>query len=355
MDYCPNGTLADMITKERKKKRLPDWWNGTTKSMVVIGVACAMSEMHRLNFMHRELRPEHIFFDERHRPRVGEFSRSRTDEDMAKTMTQHALYTNAPETLDESLRYTRRVDVYAYAMILYAIFQEPKYFEDAPTTPATPHNLVTKVAKGLRFVRAPSIPQFYWDIITACWAHQPERRPDFWDVVDTLIGSNQAYAFPGTNAAELQAYEAEVFRPPHRPSTDSPPAADAGAPPPKPADPTPPKAADPAPPKPADPTPPNLADPAPPKPADPTPPKPADPTPPKPADPTLPTPAQTDQLSASRVQVGPARKGISPASLNSPGQSLKQHQVDQSKSIALPTVDRPAAPQVIKKRICLLL
>jgi hypothetical protein len=43
-DWCPNGMLEDALAKERKK-RPPDWWNGPTKSMVVVGVTSAMSEM----------------------------------------------------------------------------------------------------------------------------------------------------------------------------------------------------------------------------------------------------------------------------------------------------------------------
>jgi hypothetical protein len=85
MDLCPQGTLAEALAKERKG-RAPSWWNGTAKSMVVIGIACAMNEMHRLNIMHRDLKPEHVLFDDDTQPRVCEFGLARFDDDMARTM-----------------------------------------------------------------------------------------------------------------------------------------------------------------------------------------------------------------------------------------------------------------------------
>jgi hypothetical protein len=122
------------------------------------------------------------------------------------------MWTHAPETFDGG-DYTRLVDVYAYGMLLYAIFCEPKYFEDAPTIAVNPDKAVTNLRQGKRFARHESIPHFHWEIITACWKQSPEQRPQFAYIVEKLKTSHQAYALPGTDMDELRRYEDAVFPP----------------------------------------------------------------------------------------------------------------------------------------------
>jgi serine/threonine protein kinase len=87
MDVCPQASLAEVIANERKG-RGPAWWDATKKSMVVIGIAGAMNEMHRLDIMHRDLKPEHILFDNNTEPHVCEFGLARFDDAMARTMVE---------------------------------------------------------------------------------------------------------------------------------------------------------------------------------------------------------------------------------------------------------------------------
>jgi serine/threonine protein kinase len=220
MHAWPLGTLADVIAKERRGTA-PGWWNGTTKSMAVIGIACAMNEMHRLNIMHRDLKPEHIVFDGDMEPCVCEFGLARFDDDMARTMVEGKMYSYAPETFDEDMCYTTRVDVYSYGMLLYAMFREPDCFSDAPKKLVKNQlELIRGVTNGKRFVRDPSIPDFYWQLINDCWSQLPDHRPPFPAIVERLMASNHRYAFPGADLARLAHYEDKVIRP-HGP--DSPP------------------------------------------------------------------------------------------------------------------------------------
>jgi hypothetical protein len=59
--------------------------------------------------------------------------------------------------------------------------------------------------------RSPAGESFYWQITTACWAKEPENRPDFSDIFEKQSDSNQAYAFPGTNTAEIRAVNLPLF------------------------------------------------------------------------------------------------------------------------------------------------
>jgi serine/threonine protein kinase len=208
-DLCQRETLADVLTAERNK-RAPAWWNATVKSKVIVGIACAVAEMHKHGFMHRELGPDAVFFDKDFNPRIGEFDCVRIDKDLSSAAAHRAIWTYAPETF-EGGNCTRLVDVYAYGMTLYAIFREPNYFEDAPTTAVTPDQAITNLRQGKRFARHESIPHFHWEIITACWKHLPGQRPQFAYIVEKLRTSHQAYALPGTDMDELRRYEEAVF------------------------------------------------------------------------------------------------------------------------------------------------
>jgi serine/threonine protein kinase len=206
-EACPNGNLGAIIQKARKGNPTPGW-TPTKQSIAVFGIACVMRAMHKENIMHRDLKAENVFLDQNFEPRVGEFSRARFDDDAAKTMTQGKMYFYAPETFDDDMVYTMRVDVYSYAILLYFLFREPDCLDDAPSKQVTSQmELVRKIMQGKRFVRDQRIPNFYWELISDCWRQAPEQRPSFEEIVDRLRSSGYQYAFPGTDIHELSAYE----------------------------------------------------------------------------------------------------------------------------------------------------
>jgi serine/threonine protein kinase len=206
------GTLQEILKLERTGRRMPDF-TPTVKSKVVFGIAAAMAYMHDRDVLHRDLKAENVFLDDNHEPVVADFGLSREFAggiDITMGPRGTPLYM-APELFmeDPSKRvpYDYRIDVYAYAMLIYMLFcpeETPKM--DRPTQPRSREQLLMFVSQGTRYVRLPNIPDYYWRLINACWKPGWESRPHFKDIVREMRQSHE-YVFPGTNMPELLEYE----------------------------------------------------------------------------------------------------------------------------------------------------
>jgi serine/threonine protein kinase len=114
--FMVRGSLRDVLASDSS------WWNGTAKSIVIVGVVVGMIFMHELGTIHRDLKPGNILLDECHRPRICDFGSSR-DLSLSATMTSKIgtpLYM-APELYNDTEDYDNKIDVYSFSLILFEI------------------------------------------------------------------------------------------------------------------------------------------------------------------------------------------------------------------------------------------
>jgi serine/threonine protein kinase len=154
-----------------------------------------MAFVHRRGFVHGSLDPTHIFLDVNHEVRIGDFRCA------GRTVFQILPRTSpwrflAPEYRNR--RYcTSKIDVFAFGITLYLMWA------------SIPLRHPQLKPLALLDWRA-HIPYFYWDLITACWADDPEERPSFEQIL-ALLRADRSWVFPGTDATALAAYEAKVL------------------------------------------------------------------------------------------------------------------------------------------------
>ena len=115
-EFMPNGALDRYVRRKPGVAPL----SGTQLTAIAIGIAHGMKHIHSKGIIHRDLKAANVLLDSRLFPRIIDFGIARFEEHGRSGMTVKIGTPNymAPELIQSS-DYDNKVDVYAYAMILY--------------------------------------------------------------------------------------------------------------------------------------------------------------------------------------------------------------------------------------------
>ena len=192
-EYMRNSSLDRYILS----KRPPVILSGTELTQIAIGVAYGMASLHSLGIIHRDLKAGNVLLDKNFLPKVCDFGISRF-EDLENGMTEKIGTPNymAPELIT-SKKYDFKVDVYSYAMLLYEMSEGVRPFKGLTTNDI--FNRVINYDTRPRFTdRTPYALQ---QLISRCWAREPEERPTFEEIYHTFAGG-KVY-FLGTDRSKI--------------------------------------------------------------------------------------------------------------------------------------------------------
>lgn len=84
----------------------------------------------------------------------------------------------APEFIEDEKTFSS--NVYSFAIILYQLFSFNFKFVGKH------HSHYNNFRNRERLERPENIPDSYWNLINQCWAHDPEVRPTFEEIVERL-------------------------------------------------------------------------------------------------------------------------------------------------------------------------
>ena len=193
-EYLPNGSLEDVVT--HKKKLTP-----TEKMIALYGTAEGMRYMHEeLSMVHRDLKPANVMLNKHKEPVIGDFGLSKimSRQQMRQSGTMGTPVYMAPELMNGTT-YTNKVDVYAYAIMMYELMTEKLAFEedDAPT-------LMNKVMRGVRPPLPDDMHPGYRELITRAWDQDPDMRPSFTMICQAFQEGRMALI--DTNMQAFSAY-----------------------------------------------------------------------------------------------------------------------------------------------------
>jgi serine/threonine protein kinase len=216
-----NGDLARCLAREFQKEAPANW--ATAESKMVFRIAQTMSLFHRAKWVHRDLKPQNIFIDENWEAVIGDFGLARSlvhfsvsGCEESPTLEAGTAPYLAPELSDGDGRYDSSVDVFAFGVLVYAMFAKTlNLFTllDNNAVVNQPAALIRYLAAGVRYKRPDDISNEspYWRLITQCWSQDPSNRPPFEEIVTRMTTDVGSFLFPGANEAEVRAY-AESLR-----------------------------------------------------------------------------------------------------------------------------------------------
>ena len=228
-----NGSLTEMLQKERDGKAPPEW-NDTARAKVIWGVAMAMAwfDPDGDEFGVR-LTTDEIMLDENFEPTVMPVL-SGPGEDMIRFGFDSLLYDrefsvfSSPEIVGEERDpHWTMICVYQFAWVLYLIFAAKSGTVTVALKSSLKKDVVIDllrfgparmpfliaIQQGWRPERMPGIPESYWELINYAWSQDERDRPSFWSIVHHITDPDTALPFPKADVQALREYESRLFCP----------------------------------------------------------------------------------------------------------------------------------------------
>ncbi|KAL6559406.1 hypothetical protein OROGR_004523 [Orobanche gracilis] len=198
ISYYPGGSLRKYL-HQQEPHSLP-------LSLVLklaLDIARGMQYLHGRGILHRDLKSENLLLDEDMCVKVADFGISCLESQCGSAKGFTGTYRwMAPEMIGER-QHTKKVDVYSFGIVLWELFTARKPFDDM--TPEQAAFAVCQkdnsfssqygvngagVSQNARPPLPSSCPTAFCRLIHRCWSSNPDKRPQFDEIVSML----QSYA-----------------------------------------------------------------------------------------------------------------------------------------------------------------
>mmetsp|Transcript_30567 Transcript_30567/g.71393 ORF Transcript_30567/g.71393 Transcript_30567/m.71393 type:complete len:536 (+) Transcript_30567:3-1610(+) len=213
LEYCAGGNLESLLHSTGKSVEnfgmgagVPTW---VQRWKIALDISAGMAHLHSLRVIHRDLKPPNVLLQ---RPldaelvephcKVGDFGLARfmeEDKNVGMSVEVGSAVYIAPEMYrrvscdqDTKQRYSEKVDVYSYSMLLYELLSGKTPFAEVVTS--LEHLVASGVRPQEKFIPEDA-PPLLVTLMKACWAGHPPDRPAFADVA---IGLSRTYESVGT-------------------------------------------------------------------------------------------------------------------------------------------------------------
>jgi len=155
------------LTKKAQRERI---------ELVGVGIASALSFLHRRNIIFRDLKPSNIGFDKEGNVRLFDFASSRSLEHRDQKLKSRSgtLRYMAPEVARRE-SYDLAADAYSFGVLLVEVVTLEKPYEKTEATKAQLNEWVKKPNKhpSVKHVKSSPIKQ----LLVQCWSDDATKRP----------------------------------------------------------------------------------------------------------------------------------------------------------------------------------
>lgn len=161
---------------------------------VSLDIARGMEYIHSQGVIHRDLKPENVLICQDFRMKIADFG-------IACEVAYCDLLADDPGTyrwmapeMIKHKSYGKKVDVYSFGLMLWEMVSGTIPYEEMTPIQAA----FAVVNKNLRPAIPGDCPPAMRALIEQCWSLQPEKRPDFWQVVKVLEQFESSLKHDGT-------------------------------------------------------------------------------------------------------------------------------------------------------------
>ncbi|WOL01222.1 serine/threonine-protein kinase HT1-like [Canna indica] len=176
-EYMAGGSLRKYLHKQQPHS-LP---HGMVLKLA-LDIACGMSYLHSQGIIHRDLKSENILVGDDLSVKVADFGISCLESQCGSGKGFTSTYRwMAPEII-RGKKHTRKVDVYSFGIVFWELLTALIPFNDM-----APEQAAYAVAhKNGRPPLPASCPMAFRHLISKCWDTNPDRRPQFDEIVSLL-------------------------------------------------------------------------------------------------------------------------------------------------------------------------
>ncbi|XP_057544245.1 serine/threonine/tyrosine-protein kinase HT1 [Amaranthus tricolor] len=160
---------------------------------MALEIARGMEYVHAEGIIHRDLKPENILIDQDFHMKIADFGIACEEVHCDPFADDPGTYRwMAPEMIKHK-PYGRKVDVYSFGLMLWEMVSGSIPYEDMTPIQAA----FAVVNKNLRPAFPKCCPPAMRALIEQCWSLQPDKRPEFWQVVKVLEQFETSLAHDG--------------------------------------------------------------------------------------------------------------------------------------------------------------
>jgi len=188
MEYCPKGSLLDILQKEKPPSDKLSKWLAQTSS--------GMAQLEHEGVIHRNLRCRSLLISADDTCKISDYGWG-TKEDIERSI-RHPVKWTAPEVFAQQI-YTSKSDVWSYGVTVWEVYS----YGQEPYEKMRPNDVFVAVfQEGERLSPPAECKSPYSDIMPQCFALNPEKRPTFASINQKTGGdSERAAAKPAPSAS----------------------------------------------------------------------------------------------------------------------------------------------------------
>lgn len=178
-EFCENGNLFELM---HQHKNIALNWD--ERRRIALEVALGMNYLHSFEppILHRDLKSMNVLLDKNFQVKIADFGSTKFLE-VQMTKQKGTFQWMAPEVIKSS-SYTEKADVFSFAIIMHELAsRQPPYYGVDKKEVA--RNVATK--PEYRPAVSRSYPREFVELMVKCWDHNPSKRPNFGEIIDSLI------------------------------------------------------------------------------------------------------------------------------------------------------------------------